>query len=167
MAITLAKEELLSFSLSCDRKSPSCQRIMWLHRSLPYHKSPTCSCLVVIDLAEGEILSFQFITWPHVTTWSKGSLHHKSPSCQVSWSQALCKRKNFVFRLSRVLTWLGCQRVMWSYGWVSLVIRDYLAKLSDQRPFGRGDIKLSIIHVTSRYHVVIGSCDIMGEFSSS
>ena len=39
-----------------------------------------------------------------MTTWSEGSPHCKYPSCQVWWSQALCKRKNFVSYLSRDLT---------------------------------------------------------------
>ena len=47
-----------------------------------------------------------------------------------------------------------------------LVISDYPAKFCDHRPFGRGDIKLSVCHVTSHDHVVRGSCDIMGEFCS-
>ena len=95
------------------------------------------------------------------------SPHYKSPSCQVWWSKALCKRRNFVFCLSLDLTWLRGQRVMWRYGWVSLVISDYPAKFGDHIPFGRRDIKLSICHVTSCDHVVRGSCDIMGELSSS
>ena len=37
----------------------------------------------------------------------------------------------------------------------------------DHKPFGRGDIKLSICHVTSCDHVGRGSCGIMGEFSLS
>ena len=107
----------------------------------------------------------------HVTTWSEdhvtlwvSSSHYKSSSCQVWLSQSLCKRRNFVFCLSRDLTWLRSQRFMWHYGWVSVVISDYPAKLEDHRPFGTGDIKVSISHVSSRDHIVRGSGDIMGEF---
>ena len=91
------------------------------------------------------------------------SPHYKSPSCQVWWSQALCKRKDFAFGLSRDLTWLHFQRVMWHYGWFSLVISDYRGKFGDHKRFGRGDIKLSIYHVTSRDHVLRGSRGIISE----
>ena len=101
--------------------------------------------------------------WPHLIMGSEGCPHCKYLSYEVWWSQTLCKRRNFVFRLSHDVL----QRVMWHYVWVSLVISDYPAEFGDHRPFGRGDIKLSIFHITSRDHVVRGSYDIMGEFSSS
>ena len=41
------------------------------------------------------------------------------------------------------------------------MINDYPAKFGDPRPFGRGDIKLSICHVTLRDHVLSGLCGIM------
>ena len=117
---------------------------------------------------------FQFVTWPYVTTWLEGYMtlwvsfpHYKSPSCQVWWSQALCKKKNFAFSLSRDLTWVRDQRVMWHYGWVSFIINDYPAKFGDHRPFARGDIKVSICQVILRDHRVSRSGDIIGEFSSS
>ena len=71
------------------------------------------------------------------------------------------KGRYFVFCLSHNLTWL--QIVTLHYGWVSLVISNYPASLGDHRPFGRGNIKLSICRVTSRDHMVRGSYDIMGE----
>ena len=86
-----------------------------------------------------------------MTLWVN-SPHHKSPSCQVWWSQTLSKRRNFIIRFSRDLTWLRGQRVMWHYGWVSFIISDYHAKFGDHRPFGRGDIKVSINHLTTWPH---------------
>ena len=85
----------------------------------------------------------------HVTLWMKSS-HFKSPSLQVWWSQALWKRRYFVFSLSRDLMWLRSQRVMWHYRGVSYVISDYHVKFGDHRLLGRGDIKLSICcnHIT-------------------
>ena len=62
--------------------------------------------------------------------------------------------------------WLHNQGVIGHFEWVSLVISDYPANVGDHRPFGRGDIKLSVCHVTSRDHIVRKSCDIMGEFIS-
>ena len=61
---------------------------------------------MAIGLVEEEIFCFWFVTWPHVTTWPEGHVTlwvstplYKSPSCQVWWSRALCKRRNSVFRL--------------------------------------------------------------------
>ena len=93
--------------------------------------------------------------------------YYKSPSCQVCWPQALRKRRNFIFCLWRDLTWLRSQRVMWHYGWLSLLISDYPAMFGDHRPFGRGNIELSICHLTSSDQVDRGSRGIMGEFPSS
>ena len=85
----------------------------------------------------------------HVTLWMNSS-HFKSPSLQVWWSQALWKRRYFVYSLSRDLMWLRSQRVMWHYRGVSYVISDYHVKFGDHRLLGRGDIKLSICcnHIT-------------------
>ena len=109
-----------------------------------------------------------------MTTWWEGHLtlcvsflHYKSPTCQVWWSQALRKKRYLVLSLSRDFTWLRCERVTWHYGWVSLIISDYPEKFSDHIPFGRGDVKLLIRHVTSRYHVLRDSYDIMGKQPSS
>ena len=88
------------------------------------------------------------------------------PQYKSPWSQAMLKRRNFAFCFSRDLTWRCSQRVMWHYEWVSLIISDYSAKFGDYRPFGREDIIFSICHVTSRDHVVVGSCDILCEFFS-
>ena len=75
---------------------------------------------------------------------------HCTPlSCQVWWSQVLWKRRYFNFSLLCDLTWLYCQTVTWHYRWVSLITSDYPVKFGDQRPCGRGDIKLSFCHVTS------------------
>ena len=48
----------------------------------------TLQSLVIIDLLEEEILSFQFVTWLLMTTWSEDHVtswvsypHHKSPPC--------------------------------------------------------------------------------------
>ena len=64
----------------------------------------------------------------HVTSyyiWSEDHLilrvsspQYKSSSCQYWWTQVLCNRKKFVFRLSRDLPWLCGRRVMWHCKWV-------------------------------------------------
>ena len=95
------------------------------------------------------------------------STHFKSPSWQVWWLQASCKRRYFVFSLSRDLMWLHGERDTWHYGGVSLVISEYHANFDGHRPFGRGEIKLSICHVTSHNRGTRRSCDIMGEITLS
>ena len=50
---------------------------------------------------------------------------------------------------------------------VPLTISPQPAMFGGHRPCGRGDIKFSICHMTSRDHVIRGSSDIMGEFPSS
>ena len=128
--------------------------IMWLEGHLTLrvsfanHKSPSCQGLVVTGFTEEEIIHFYFVTLP---SW---------------WSQALFKRKYVVFILSRDLMWLSGQRVTWHYRWLYLIISNNPAKFRDHRPFGRGNIKFSICHVTLHNHLVRGSCDIMGEFCS-
>ena len=44
------------------------------------------------------------------------------------------------------------------------MISEYHANFNDHRSLGRGDIKLSICHVTSLNRVARGSCNIMGGF---
>ena len=124
--------------------------------------------MVVIGLAEEEIFSFKFVTWPNVVIWSGSHVtlwvssdHYKSLSYQVWWSQALHKKIYFIFSLSRDLTWIRGQRFTWQCRWVYLIISDYPAKFADYRPFIRGDIKLSVCHVTSRDYLVRGSCNII------
>ena len=95
------------------------------------------------------------------------STHFKSPPWQVWWLQASCKRRYFVFSLSRDLMWLRGERDTWHYGGVSLVISEYHANFDGHRPFGRGEIKLSICHVTSQNCGARRSCDIMGELTLS
>ena len=120
-------------------------------------------------------------TWPHNTSlsvhhvtlmWSHDqrkimSTHFKSPSWQVWWLQASCKRRYFVFSLSSDLMWLRGERDTWHYGGVSLVISEYHANFDGHRPFGRGEIKLSICHVTSHNRGTRRSCDIMSEITLS
>ena len=83
---------------------------------------------MIINLLEEEILSFQFVMWLYVTTWSEGHVTH---------------------------------------GWVTLIISHSPVKFGGHKPCGIGDIKLLICRLTSRDHVVRGSCGIMGEFPSS
>ena len=50
---------------------------------------------------------------------------------------------------------------------VSLVISEYHASFDGHRPFGRGEVKLSICHMTSHNRGARRSCDIMGELTLS
>ena len=84
---------------------------------------------------------------------------YKSPSCYGWWLKTSCKRRYFVFSLSRDLMCLRAKRITWLYGGVSLVISEYHTNFDDHRPFERGDIKLPIFHATSRKRVVRGSCN--------
>ena len=133
---------------------------------------PNLPCLVVIDLAEGETLSFQFVTWLHAIAWSEDNLtlwvsfpYHKLPLCQVWWPSTLWKRKYFVFNFSRDLMRPNCHRVMWHYGRVPFIISLHLiAKFGGHRRCARKEILFFVYHVTSRDFVVRESCDTMGEF---
>ena len=145
---------------------------LWV--SFPHHKWPLCQVWWPLELQKRRYFVFNLsgdLMWPcgQRVMWHYGwvSPHYKSPSCQVWWSQTLYKRRNFVFHLSRDLTWLRGQRVKWHYGLVSLIISDNPANFGHHRPFGRGDTKVSIWHVTSCDHMVRGSGDIIGEFLSS
>lgn len=53
----------------------------------------TLPSLATIRLLEEEIFRFEFVAWPHMSTWSEGhatslvrSSYHKSPTCQDFWS---------------------------------------------------------------------------------
>ena len=69
------------------------------------HQVSNLSCLVVIDLAEEEMLNFQFVTWLHKITWQEDHLalwvsfpHHKLSLCQVWWpSISLVQEEIFCF----------------------------------------------------------------------
>ena len=145
---------------------------LWV--SFPHRKWPLYQAWWPLVLQRRRYFVFNLsrdFMWPRgqrfdVTLWMS-SPHYKSPSYQVWRSQALCMRRNFDFSLSRDPTSLRGQRVMWHYGWVFFVISVYPAKFGDHRPFGRGDVKVSICQVTSRDHVVRGSDDIMGVVSLS
>ena len=73
----------------------------------------TLPSLVAIGLAEEEIFVFNLssdLMWPRgqrvIWHYEWISPCYNYPSCQVWWLQDLCKRRNFVFRLSCDLTWL-------------------------------------------------------------
>ena len=81
------------------------------------------------------------------------SPHYKSSSFQVWWLQTLLQEKIFCVNVARG----SCDIDEFPSSYV---------KIGDYSPCGREDIKLSIFHVTSRDHVVRGSCNIKGEFPS-
>ena len=58
------------------------------------------------------------------TLWMISALY-KSPSCYGWWLKTSCKRRYFVFSLSRDLMCLRAKRITWLYGGVSLVISEY------------------------------------------
>ena len=152
MVKDLAEEEVLSFGLvTWPHVITRSEVHLTLRVSFSHHKSPPCQ---VLFCRRGDIL-FLFC---HVTSCNhvvRGScdIMVEFSSLQVTilqswWSQALFKGKYFVFILSCDLTWLSGQKVTWHYRWSYLVISDYPAKFRDHRPFGRGDIKLSVCHMT-------------------
>ena len=110
----------------------------------------------------------------HVTSRDhviRGSLwlsfsHHKWPPCQVWWPLALQRRRYFVFNMSHDLMWPRGQRIMWHYGWVSLIISLHPAKFGGHNCCAREEISFFVCHVTSRNFIIRDSCDIMGEFLS-
>ena len=129
-------------------------------------KVPNLPYLVVIDLAGGEILKFQFATWLHVITWSESHLtlwmsfpHHKSPLCQIWWQSVLQKMRYFVFNLSGDLLWPRGQRV-------PVIVSIHPVKFGGHRHCAREKILLFVCHVTTHDFVIRESYD-MGEFSSS
>ena len=66
--------------------------------------------------------------------------------------QALCKRRNFAFRLSLELMWLRGQRVVWHYGWVPLIISLDPAKFGGTGVVQEKKFRFSFVawpHVTS------------------
>ena len=147
---------------------------MWLHRGFLSLEVSSLPCLKVIDLAKGEILSFQFVTWLYAITWSENHLtlwvsfpHHKLPLCQIWWSSALRKRRYFIFNLSRDLMWPRGHRVLWHYGSVLLIISLHPAKFGGHKRCAGEEILLFVCHVTSRDFVVREACDTIGEFPSS
>ena len=121
---------------------------------------------MVIDLAEGKILSFKFVTWVYVIKWSEDHLtlwvifpHHKLPFCQVWWPSTLRKRRYFVFNLSRDLMWPRGHRIMWHCEWVPLIISLHPDKFGGHRYCARKEILFFVCHMTSRDFVVRESCD--------
>ena len=91
---------------------------------------------------------------------------HKWPSCQVWWPLALQRRRYFVFNMSHDLMWPRGQRIMWHYGWVSLITSLHPAKFGGHKRCAREEISFFVCHVTSRDFIIRDSCDIMGEFLS-
>ena len=147
---------------------------MWLHRGFLSPEVSNLPCLKVVDLAKGEILSFQFVTWLHAITWSENHLtlwvrfpHHKLPLSQIWWPSALRKRRYFIFNLSRDLMWPRGHRVLWHYGSVLLIISLHPAKFGGHKRCAGEEVLLFVCHVTSRDFVVREACDTIGEFPSS
>ena len=78
-------------------------------------------CLVFIYLLEEEILSFQFVTWLHVTTCTEGCVawwvsfpYHKPLPCQILLEKAFQKRR-YCFIL-----FMWPHMPTWSMGYVAL-----------------------------------------------
>ena len=80
---------------------------------------------------------------------------------------SLAKEDMLRFSLSRDHESPRFQRIMWLHRWVPLTKSPQPPILGGHRPCRRGDIKVSICHVTSRDHVIRESSDIMDEFPSS
>ena len=98
--------------------------------------------------------------------------HHMSAPCKFWCPYVFWRKKYFSFSLLCDLKWPGGQRDMWLYGCVHLTISHQLAKSHDHRPCKRWYFASIICHVTTHHHVtsynhvVKGSCEIIGEFSS-
>ena len=126
---------------------------------------------VVIDLAEGERLSFQFFAWLHVITWSEGhygwvSLFINDLSAKFG-GHCPCRRGKILFLICHV-SWCdhvvrGSCDIMGEFLSLSL----HPANFGGHRRCAREKISFFVYHVTSRNFVVRESCDIMGEFPSS
>ena len=71
-----------------------------------------------------------------------------------------------IFNLSYDLTCPRDKRIMLLYAWFSFIKSHHPAKFGSQRPCRRGAILFFICQVTSCDHIIGGSCDIIGEFSS-
>ena len=108
------------------------------------------------------------ITWSgnHVTLWVSFP-HHKSPPCQVWWSETLQQKGCFVFNLSCELMWKRDQRVMRHYRWAILIISHHSAKFGCHRRSAREDISFLVCHVTLRYYMVRELRDVKREFPLS
>ena len=166
MAISLAKEDMLRFSLSRDHESPRFQRIMWLHRWVPLTKSPQPPILGGHrPCRRGDIkVSICHVTSrDHVIRESSDIMdefpHHKSPLCQIWWPSVLQKMRYFVFNLSGDLLWPRGQRV-------PVIVSIHPVKFGGHRHCAREKILLFVCHVTTHDFVIRESYD-MGEFSSS
>ena len=73
------------------------------------------------------------------------------------------RREDIKLWISHVTSheWSRNQRVIWHYGWVSLIISHYPGRFGCYGCCRRGDILFLFCHVTSWDHVVRGSSDIM------
>ena len=143
-----------------------CQRVMWFHRWIPIiisHKSVMSGGHRPCRRGDFKILICYVITWSesHLTLWASFS-HHKSPTAW--WPHVLRKRRYFVFHLSSDLMWPCCQRVMWHYRWVLLIMSYYRAMFGGHRCCAIDDNSFLDCHATSRDYIVR---EIMGEFPSS
>ena len=108
------------------------------------------------------------ITWlgNHVTLWVSFP-HHKSPPCQVWWSETLQQKGCFAFNLSCELMWPRDQRVMGHYRWAILIISHHPAKFGCHRRSAREDISFLVCHMTLRYYMVRELRDVKREFPLS
>ena len=112
--------------------------------------------LMVIGLVE---MCFYFVTWHHVTTWSKGRVtwqvgapEPKSPLCQIWYLQVLWNGKYNLFILTLDLTWPHNQRDLWLRKWEPFNLSYQYAKFGDYKSCGSGDITILLCQVTSREH---------------
>ena len=67
-----AREEILFFVCDVTSRDFVVRKSRDTMGDFPYSLVTTLQCLVIIDLLEEEILSFQFVTWLQVTKWSEG-----------------------------------------------------------------------------------------------
>ena len=139
-----------------------------LQVSFSYHKSPPCQVWLPWVLQKRRYFVFilsRNLMWPHdqrVTWhywWNLFIISHH-PAKLVATDVVQEKIFRFYF-----VTWPHVTK--WPhYRWFYLVISDFPAKFRDHTSFRKGDVKLSICHVTSHDHVIKRSCDIMGDFCS-
>ena len=108
------------------------------------------------------------ITWSgnHVTLWVSFP-HHKSPPCQVWWSETLQQKGCFVFNLSCEFMWPRDQRIMRHYRWAILIVSHHPAKFGCHRRSAREDISFLVCHMTLRYYMVRALRDVKREFPLS
>ena len=102
-----------------------------------------------------------------MTTWSKWNMtwqvvvpQPKSPLSQIWYLQFLWKWRYNVSILSRNTTWPNDQRKIWHGKWNPLNLSLHHTKNDAYRSCEGGDITFLFCHMTSRDHMIKGTCDL-------